>query len=124
MRRDGQILLERRPAGGLFGGLWSPPMSELPAGPAPAATLRRLLRERISDRLGVALRVGGELAAVKRKLTHRELELVAFEVTAGAALEGSGLRWATPLEVDRLGVGSAVQALLASLPPARSGPKA
>jgi A/G-specific adenine glycosylase len=123
-RRGGRILLERRPARGLFGGLWAPPMVELPAGPAQAATLRRLLRERLSDRLGLALRVGAELAAVERTLTHRELTLVAWEVALKGPLRAPGLRWATPLEVEGLGVGSAVEALLARLPPAQNRPKA
>jgi A/G-specific adenine glycosylase len=123
VRRGGRILLERRPARGLFGGLWAPPMVALPAGPTRVATLRKALREKLSERLGVALRVGDELASVERTLTHRELTLVAWEVTASGLLEGPGLCWATPLEVEARGVGSAVEALLARLPPRRSRPR-
>jgi A/G-specific adenine glycosylase len=123
VRRGGKILLERRPARGLFGGLWAPPMVALPPGPVQVTAQRKLLRERLSERLGAALRVGVELGSVKRTLTHRELTLVAWEVTASGPLEGVGLRWATPLEVAALGVGSAVEALLAGLPPGRSRPR-
>ncbi len=116
MRRGARILLERRPARGLFGGLWAPPMVALPGGPAPVTRWRRRLGEALGARLGVAFRVGGELASVERTLTHRELTLVAWEVTSKSPLEGPGLHWATPLEVAALGVGSAVEALLAHLP--------
>jgi A/G-specific adenine glycosylase len=123
VRRGGRILLERRPARGLFGGLWAPPMVALPAGQGQGTAMRKLLRERLSERLGVPLRVGSELASVERMLTHRELALVAWEVTLSGPVEGPGLCWATPLEVDALGVGSAVEALLAHLTPARSRPR-
>ena len=88
----------------------------LPGGPAPVTRWRRRLGEALGARLGVAFRVGGELASVERTLTHRELTLVAWEVTSKGPLEGPGLRWATPLEVAALGTGSAVEALLAHLP--------
>jgi hypothetical protein len=66
------------------------------------------------------VRVGRELASAKRTLTHRELTLVAFEVAARRPPAREGLRWATPKEVEHLGVASALRVLLARLPEARS----
>jgi adenine-specific DNA glycosylase len=123
--RDGdRLLLRRHPARGLFGGLWSPPAVELPAAPAGAAATRRALRAGLSELLGVPLSLGPELASVARTLTHRELELIGWEVWLERPPERLGLRWATPLEVERLGVASAVRALMARLPPVRRRPRA
>jgi hypothetical protein len=74
----------------------------------------------LSRALGVPVRVGRELASAERTLTHRELTLVAFEAAARRPPAGEGLRWATPKEVERLGVASALRVLLARLPEAGS----
>ena len=124
VRHGGRLLLQRRPAEGLFGGLWGPPMIELPDHSPGAARRRKALVDGLSRGLGTPVRVGRELAATARTLTHRELTLVAWEVTSRRRPEGSGLRWATPLEVEELGTASAIRALLAGLPPVRSRPKA
>lgn len=122
--RDGErLLLRRATAPGLFGGLWAPPVVELPAGRLTAATARSVLRGGLLRTLGIPVVVGAELAAIERALTHRRLSLVAYEVRPKRAPEGQGLRWATPLEVEKLGVSSAVRALLAGLPSLRIRPR-
>ncbi len=117
-----RLLLQRRPASGLFGGLWAPPAVELPAGRLSAGSARRLMRDGLGRALGIEVEVGPELAAVERTLTHRELTLVAYQAWPARRPAGPGLRWAAPSEVDRLGVASAVRALLARLPPPPGGP--
>jgi A/G-specific adenine glycosylase len=112
-----RLLLLRRPASGLFGGLWAPPAVELPAGGVSAGTARRLLEDGLLRALGIEFEVGAELAAVERVLTHRQLTLVAHEAWLPRRPSGPAFRWATPSEVERLGVASAVRALLARLPP-------
>ena len=124
LRRGERLLLQRRPAGGLFGGLWAPPMVELPGGRVGAAELRKALADGLAIVLGVPVLVGAELASAERTLTHRVLTLVAHEVTARSRPEGPDLRWATPLEVEQLATASAVRALLARLPPVGKGPRA
>jgi adenine-specific DNA glycosylase len=119
IRRGPRILLQRRPASGLFGGLWAPPLVELPAGRSSAARTRELLVDGLSRAIGVPVEVGPELASARRTLTHRELELVAYQVRPVAPPEGPGLRWATSAETERLGISTAVRALLALLPPVR-----
>jgi hypothetical protein len=95
---------------------------ELPAGRLSAGSARRLMRDGLGRALGIEVEVGPELAAVERTLTHRELTLVAYQAWPARRPAGPGLRWAAPSEVDRLGVASAVRALLARLPPPPGGP--
>jgi adenine-specific DNA glycosylase len=116
-----RLLLQRRPASGLFGGLWAPPAVELPAGRLSAATARRLMGDGLFRALGAEVEVGAELAAVERTLTHRELTLVAYRAWPARRPSGPGLCWAAPSEVEQLGVASAVRALLARLPSPSSG---
>jgi A/G-specific adenine glycosylase len=120
-RRRGRVLLGRRPARGLFGGLWEPPAVELPAA-AETAEVKRTL----AALLGPGTRVGEALGEVHRTLTHRELTLSLFDVEPpprpgkGEYLE---LRWVTAAEARSLGVSAAMQAALAHAdagrPPAR-----
>jgi A/G-specific adenine glycosylase len=121
IRGGGGLLLQRRPPGGLFGGLWAPPLVEFPPGRATGPGLARALGEGLSRGLGVPVRVGRELATAARTLTHRELTLVAFEATVPRPPAGERVRWATPGEVERLGVASAIRALLERLPAVGAG---
>ena len=123
--RRGRVLLVRRPPDGLFGGLWALPSVE-PAVEAGPAGARRALRAELVRLLGPGITVGAELGAVRRTLTHRELELVAYRADgaerparrAGAAA-GAGAgptveqRWARRPELRQMGVAAAFQALLA-----------
>jgi A/G-specific adenine glycosylase len=124
LRRGEALLLRRRPPGGLFGGLWAPPMVEVSPGRARGAKLLKSLGDGFSGEFGVPVRVGPELASAERTLTHRELTLVAYEVTARRTPRGTGLRLATPLEVEELGTASAVRVLLERLPATATGPSA
>jgi A/G-specific adenine glycosylase len=112
VRRGDTLLLARRPPDGLFGGLWGPPAGEVPAGAdAREALSRALLRDH-----GIRSRVDEELATCTRKLTHRALSLHAFRCEpASRVTAGEALRWASPREIPRLGVPSAVRALLARI---------
>lgn len=107
--RRGRVLLARRPAGGLFGGLWAPPAVEVAEGEDAAAALSRaLVREH-----GLRCAVGPELARCDRVLTHRALTLRAFRCEPLRALpSAAGLRWAAEPELARLGLPSAARALL------------
>ncbi|HEX9051478.1 MAG TPA: A/G-specific adenine glycosylase [Anaeromyxobacter sp.] len=111
LRRDGRILLARRPAGGLFGGLWTPPAVEVREGEDAGAALARALRREH----GIRGTVLGETASCERTLTHRALTLRAFAVrTASPPAERDGLRWAPGPALDAWGVPTAVRALLAN----------
>jgi A/G-specific adenine glycosylase len=110
VERGGDLLFVRRPTAGLFGGLWAPPSAEIEEDAEPGETLRRAVRAVH----GILLRVGPEVAACQRTLTHRDLTLRAFrcELREGVA-PGPALRFAGASNVEGLGVPSAVRDLLA-----------
>lgn len=111
VERSGSVLLERRPDRGLFGGLWALPGVEVADGDDPRRALRRELRRR----LGAAPRVGEEIAAVERVLTHRDLVLRVYR--CGLARDpckggSEGLAWARPEDLGGLGMATAMRRAL------------
>ncbi len=108
IEREGRVLLCRRPAGVLFAGLLGFPAAEVRPGVSPRQALARALRA-----AGVPARAGDELGAVDRKLTHRDLRLVAvaFHPT-GPDRTGSGAAWVPWDELERAGMPAAMKALL------------
>jgi len=110
VRRGGAILVVRRSAGGLFGGLWAPPGVELVPGTRPSRALARTL----AGEHGIRASVGEEVAACERTLTHRALTLRAFRCEVRGRIPASSrLRFATRAALSRLGIPAAVRALLA-----------
>jgi adenine-specific DNA glycosylase len=108
VRRRGAILVARRPARGLFGGLWAPPLAEVAPGADPARTLEATLR----DEHGIVARAGPEVAACERALTHRALALRAFACEIRGVPKGGGLRFVAEPALAALGVPAAVKDLL------------
>lgn len=72
---EGEVLLARRPEGGLFGGLWEPPMAE----GATLAAARAGLRAAGVDLTGVRLASGGR---VRHVLSHRVLDVLVADGVA------------------------------------------
>jgi A/G-specific adenine glycosylase len=87
-RRGSRVLLARRRDGGLFGGLWEPPMVELSNGATPEASLAALLGTGPME-----LRVVGRQTHL---LTHRKLR-----ITIATARIGGGLRKSATADYDR-----------------------
>jgi A/G-specific adenine glycosylase len=109
VRREGKLLLARRPARGLFGGLWAPPLAEV----APGANRGRTLEAVLRGEHGLAIRAREELAACERTLTHRALTLHAFRCDLRGRVPGDrALRFAGPREIEALGLPAAVRDLL------------
>ncbi|CAG1005512.1 Adenine DNA glycosylase [Burkholderiales bacterium] len=75
VERAGEVLLERRPASGVWGRLWSLP--ELEVGADPVASLRA--------RFDIAARLVGRLAPVEHAFTHYALTLHPSRLTARAS---------------------------------------
>jgi A/G-specific adenine glycosylase len=124
-RRRGRLLLGRRPARGLFGGLW-----ELPAVEVPEAATLGEARSAVATLLGPGARVDEALGEVQRLLTHRRLRLSLFSVQAPARTRAGDyleLRWVTAVEAQHLGISSAMQAALdaaaKAAPSARPAPR-
>jgi A/G-specific adenine glycosylase len=114
--RRGRVLLERRPAGGLFAGLLALPCAEVPDGVAPEAALAAALGV-----AGLRARVGAELGAAERLLTHRTLTLVAYACELqGSISTGAALRrpwaWVPWDDLAAAGLPTAMRALLDRLP--------
>lgn len=85
----GRLWLEKRPAPGVWAGLWAPPV--LAEGPASleAAGLS------LGARFALTLAPGGTGASLRHALTHRKLRLTAWRFTAEPAPGREG-RWADP----------------------------
>lgn len=105
VRRDGAILLARRPETGLLAGLWEPPMGE----EAPLAAALR-------DRVGLGLVTATPLGRVTHLFTHRRLvvEVFAAEVSGTLAPVGyQDARWVPTAEVPGLALSTLARKLLA-----------
>ena len=104
---SGRILVGRRPASGLFGGLYELPGRLLPsksrAQPGP-----RALRSAWKERLGLVPEVLASLGTVTHTLTHMKLTLHLFEVQSDrvptTADFYTGIRWESPETLDALGI--------------------
>ena len=100
-RNDGAVLLRRRGAGELFGGMWDLPSADLP----PAARSARAVARAALVSCGAvaaSLRACGE---VTQTLTHRELRVVLY-AGEGRARTREGLRWVRATELGSLGLSS------------------
>lgn len=108
VRNDrGEILLVKRPDRGLLGGLWRFPGGILQEGEAPAAGLRRVLREE----LGLKGTAGKELFSVEHGYSHFSVTVRVLPVAirgpvphAGRSVQwnGVGTRGFSRLAVSRL----------------------
>lgn len=120
--RRGRVLLERRPAGGLWGGLWQPPCVERDS--ATPVSLARTL-----DRLGLAGLVGVEgrasrfeFATTHRAVTVRVWLATAFHAARVREPRGGGAAWYYEDSLDSLGLGSAQRRMLLAAGIASGGP--
>jgi len=99
IQRDGRLLIARRPARGLLGGLWEFPGGKLQDGEDLPACLRR----EIQEELGVEIEVGAPLGVYRHAYTHFSVTLHAFACSLLSGepqpLHASELRWAAPAEL-------------------------
>lgn len=95
IRRDGKVLLAKRPAGGLLGGMW-----EFPGGTLEEKDLDlpACLEREILEELGVTVRVGDTFGTYQHAYTHFKISLTAFLCDLSQdeypqALESDELAW-------------------------------
>jgi len=109
IRRRGRLLVERRPADGLWGGLWQ----------APAIEGRvRMKVDAIVERLEFPLTRVVMVASLTRELTHRlvHLHVHAGELKKGARVPaGDTVRWVNQTGLGEMALSSAARAVLAVL---------
>ena len=101
IRRDGKVLIQKRPEKGLLAGLWEFPGGKVERGETPAQALRREIKEE----LGIVLKSVTFLAKVKHAYTKYLVDLHAF-LTEPAEIPrlnvgGGRRRWVSPTELRR-----------------------
>lgn len=115
VQHEGRLLLVRRPAQGLLGGLWEFPGGERPAEMPWPHAVHHLLQER----LGLAVEVERHLCDVRHVFTHLVWNLKAYvaKPVPGSALpsEGEDLRWVTPDQMSAFALPAAHQKVAAHI---------
>jgi A/G-specific adenine glycosylase len=106
LRKDGQVLIARRPEKGLLGGLWEFPGGKL----QPGESLPRGLRREIEEELAADIEVGRELGVYTHAFTHFRITLHAFDChllngSFPQPLEHSALAWVDPSDLDAYPMG-------------------
>jgi A/G-specific adenine glycosylase len=105
IRRNGTVLIARRPARGLLGGLWEFPGGKQQAGEDLPACLKREIREELE----VEIAVGAPLGMYRHGYTHFHVTLHAFECALLAGeprpVEASDLRWVPPADLGGFPMG-------------------
>ena len=103
---DGRVLLERRPASGIWGGLYSLP--ELPAEDSP--------REWCARMLGAAVAAERALATIEHAFSHFDLDLnprlLELAVSPSTIMDRDDWHWCRPGAKLEVGVPAPVAALL------------
>jgi A/G-specific adenine glycosylase len=97
----GQVLIDRRPAEGLLGGLW-----EFPGGKVePNESIADCVRREIREELGIEIEVGEELIVVDHAYTHFKVSLHVHlcRHLSGEpqAIECDEVRWVTLEAIDQ-----------------------
>jgi A/G-specific adenine glycosylase len=113
--RDGKVLIARRPANGLLGGLW-----EFPGGKQnPGESLPECLGREIREELDTEIQVGEPFGIYRHAYTHFRVTLHAFCCTLRGPeprpLEASDLRWVIPAELTDFPMGKIDRQIAARL---------
>ena len=97
---SGRVLISERLCDGPFDGLWEFPGGKIGSGETPADALRRELAEE----LGIAVTASSEFMDLHHEYPDRTVDLEFFLVTGWQGqpqgLEGQGLRWMHPADLD------------------------
>lgn len=119
--RQGRLLIDRRPADGLLGGLW-----EFPRGTRePGETLPEALVRGIREELGIDVDILDGIGTIRHGFSHFRVTLHAFRCRkrAGRIRSSREWRWAAPGELKRIAFPRADRKLMdiiASLRPPRA----
>jgi A/G-specific adenine glycosylase len=106
-REDGQLLLQRRPPEGIWGGMWAPP--EFPS--------RRAAKRFCATRLERARLESEPLPHMRHAFTHFELEITPLRASCSgtrAMMEGPQTLWYNPREPARIGLPTPIATLLST----------
>jgi A/G-specific adenine glycosylase len=107
MRENGEVLLQRRPAQGIWGGLWTPPeFDSLEAAERYCSTTLRSVQLEATP-----------LPVLRHAFTHFELQITPMRARcAGLAMvkEGAEVLWYNAREPARIGLPAPIAALLST----------
>jgi A/G-specific adenine glycosylase len=114
--RGGKILIARRPANGLLGGLWEFPGGKL----EPGETLEACLRREIIEELDAVVTVGEPFGVYRHAYTHFKVTLHAFRcrlngVRLPRPVQTAELAWAAPQELSGYPMGKIDRQIAARL---------
>ncbi|NOY98934.1 MAG: A/G-specific adenine glycosylase [Chloroflexi bacterium] len=87
VRRDGRVLLARRPSKGLLGGMWEFPNGRVDGDPAQG------LGQALETGYGLRVRVMGPLGIVRHAYTHFRVTVHAFRCEPVRISKNGSLRW-------------------------------
>ena len=106
---EGEVLLERRPPAGIWGGLWS----------LPECPLEADITDWCQERLGLKVTVGIPWRVLRHSFSHFHLEITPTPATVtgatGTVMEGERFVWYNTRHPDNRGVATPVRRLLATL---------
>ena len=113
IRRDGRVLVRRRPRGSHLAGCWEFPGGKRRRGERARACAAREAREET----GLSVRAGREIARVRHDYPGRRVLLRFFdcEVAGGRLRRSSSLRWVTPAALRRMRIPEANERVVARL---------
>ena len=116
LRKNGLVLIARRPIATLLPGLWEFPGGE----PRPRESLSNALRRHLSERLGILIENLRLCATHTQLLSHRELEIRAFSCAwTGNLLQPrwyTETRWVSPARMGKVPFTAGMAELARRLP--------
>jgi A/G-specific adenine glycosylase len=121
--RDDEILIAKRPADGLLGGLWEFPGGKPEAGESLEAAVAREVREE----LGIEVDAGAKIAAVDHAYSHFEITLHAYHCAYRRGIPKplgcQEFAWVRPRDLDRFAFPAANRRVLEHLSAAELEPR-
>ena len=119
--RGDRVLLVRRPADGLLGGLWDLPAVPLAREDGGEPELRRVLAAYLAERLAIAVRVGDRLETVEHAFSHFRLRLDVFAAVwrSGEPPRDPEWTWASADRVEELATPGYLRAIEPHVQPLR-----
>ncbi|MFY7803643.1 MAG: 8-oxo-dGTP diphosphatase MutT [Limnoraphis robusta] len=117
---QGQILIDKRPAKGLLGGLWEFPGGKLEAN----ETLEDCIRREIKEELAIEIEVGSHLITIEHAYTHFRVTLNVYHCRYVSGepqpLECDEIRWVTLDEIEQFPFPKGNEKIITALKQART----
>lgn len=113
--QSGQILIDRRPASGLFGGLWEFPGGKLELG----ESIQDCIKREIQEELGIEIEVREHLITIDYIYAHLQVTLIVHHCRhingIPQPLECDEIRWVTIDELEQYNFPTANEKIIKAL---------